>query len=215
MKKILIGLIAGVCILTVEANTSDLNYTNYTSLTIPVNEKLDILFKTTINFRDDMSEHDMSWMDLGFEYKTYNWLSLGLNYRGFWVKPVDEWSYENRPHINATLKWSMYGFRLSNCCRFELRDFESPKKNDIRYRNIVDIIPPVRFTRLKITPFVHDEMFYSFNADKLNMNWLDTGAIFNIIGNFKGGLFYRWQYAELGVDWSSINILGTMMLYSF
>ena len=163
-----------------------------------------------------MHEHFMHWFYAGFDFKAYDWLDLGFWYRRVREKSASGgWDTERRPMLDLVFKTKINKFNLSNRCRFERRDYKGPAEDDFRYRNEIKLVPPVSWTKFKITPYIEDELFYGFNEDKLGMHWLTVGLSAGITKNIKTGISYRFQDVNKPGGWESKNVLGTTVIFLF
>ena len=124
------------------------------------------------------------------------------------------WSYENRPHLNATLKYALEGFKLSDRSRLEYRDKETGD-DGWRYKNKFSIKYPITVKGFEISPYVADEIFVDFIEEKLSRNRLYAGMDFKVLKNLKLDVFYLWQTSEKSDDWTDYNVLGTKVKLSF
>jgi len=152
---------------------------------------------------------------LGLTYSgLFKWLDIGANFRLVFEEKNDDWQYENRPHLNATFKYEINGFKLSDRNRFEYRDKEN-SCNGWRYRNKFAIKLPLQLTRFEIQPYVADEIFVDFIKEKFNRNRLYCGVDFRIFKNLKAEIYYLWQIDEKNDEWIDINVLGTKLKLTF
>ncbi|MBU4140893.1 MAG: DUF2490 domain-containing protein, partial [Candidatus Omnitrophica bacterium] len=125
-----------------------------------------------------------------------------------------DWKYENRPHLNATVKLKLGDFKLSNRGRFEYRNREGADTL-WRYRNKFTIKFPFKLTQLEIQPYVADEIFVDFDKEELNRNRLYAGFSLKLLKNLKGEIYYLRQSSKKSGRWTDYNVLGTKVKLSF
>lgn len=161
------------------------------------------------NFYYEHSDFGVVWSGLA------KWIDLGLNYRHVFEERSSQWREENRPHLNATVKWKLFGIDFSNRGRLEYRNREKAE-DFLRYRNKFTVKVPFKLTKFKIQPYVADEIFYDFNQETLNRNRFYTGITFKLLGNLKGDIFYLLERSENSSNkWFDYNVLGTKLKLAF
>jgi hypothetical protein len=181
-----------------------------------INKDWGCTFEEEMRFKDGGGEFYYHHSDLGFVYKSLaNWIDLGVNFRKVYSKDSSgEWTQEDRPHLNATLKGKVFGLDVSDRSRLEYRDRENEK--DIwRYRNKVTVKLPVELTALKLQPYVAEEVFINLDGEGFNRNRLAGGFYINLSKNIKGDIYYLWQTTESDGKWEDINVIGTGLKFYF
>jgi len=96
----------------------------------------------------------------------------------------------------------------------EYRDREN-KKDVWRYRNKFMMKIPLELTKLKLQPYLADEVFINLDKEGYNRNRLYSGVAFNLSKNVKGEIYYLWQSSRSGGGWNEINVLGTQLKFYF
>ena len=75
---------------------------------------------------------------------------------------------------------------------------------------------PVALTALEIKPYVADEIFYNFNADRLNGHRVQAGLFVPLHEKIRLELFYFWHiHEEDDSDWSDVNVIGSYFRFQF
>lgn len=171
--------------------------------------KLDVEFR----FGDNCSELYHQYSEMGLSYRCSGWFDLGLNYRQIYEKKGDAWRQENRPHLNATFKWSWLNLKFEDRSRLEYRIREG-KDNIFRYRNKLTVKLP-KLTEFKIEPYIAGEPFYDFDANEVNKNRLYAGMSFTAVKNLKADIYYMFEGNKMNDSWTNINILGTTFKCGF
>jgi hypothetical protein len=217
MRRIII-FIVGVMLVSNYSfafDDGDFQYWNTESISWKVNRDWKIEFEQEFRFGDNAGNFYYEHSDLGLIYSGFaEWLDLGLNYRQISEKKSGEWKEENRPHINAILKWEFQDLSFSNRSRLAYRNREDAD-NFWHYRNKLTIGFPWKLTGFDIQPYMADEIFYDFDEDTLNRNRLYTGASLKLLKDLKAEIYYLWQTSKKNDDWSDVNILGTNVKLNF
>lgn len=208
-------LLMSLFLLTAEA--SDWNYRTLSIIKWRFADRWAVKSTSQSNFRNDMRDHYFTWADIGFEYELYDWLNVGLAYRLVREKSTaGVWATERRPMVDFDFKTKISNVKVSNRCRFERQDYKSPLTKDVfRYRHATKLTPPISWTKLKITPYIENEIFYNFNTGYLEMNWLTTGVSWKLTKNLIADISYRFQNVNKPSGWESVNVLGTKMMLLF
>ncbi|MBN2482800.1 MAG: DUF2490 domain-containing protein [Candidatus Omnitrophica bacterium] len=193
----------------------DFQYWNNESISWKVNENWKVTLEEELRFGDDGGNIYYQHSDLGVVYSGIaSWLDVGVNYRYVREERNSRWKDDSQPHLNATVKWSRFGFSLSDRSRFEYREREDAE-DYWRYRNNFTVKLPWKFTRFEIRPFVADEIFYDFDAETLNKNRFFSGISFKITKQVSGDIFYLWETSEKNEKWNDLHVLGTKIKLNF
>ncbi|MEW6102193.1 MAG: DUF2490 domain-containing protein [Candidatus Omnitrophota bacterium] len=179
-----------------------------------LNDYLKAVFEVEVRFGDDINRYIYQSEDAGIVYAAFDWLDLGANFRYVLADNGGQWEHEARPHLNATLKAKYLGADISNRSRFEYR-YLTRTKDTGRYRNLTEIMLPLEWSVLEISPFVREEAFLKFDQDDYNENRLSSGASFKIAKNLKMEFYYLWQRLKSVGKWKDINVLGTQLKLLF
>ncbi|MBU2541658.1 MAG: DUF2490 domain-containing protein [Candidatus Omnitrophica bacterium] len=218
-----VGSIIGICGFLVlfayklcfAFDDGDFQYWNTESASWKINDDWKGQFEVEFRYGDDASNFYYQHSDLGFVYSgVVEWLDLGINYRQAFEEKSSIWRYENIPHFNATVKWKLLDFSLSNRARLEYKNREEAD-NYWRYRNKFTLKVPIKLTRLELEPYIADEIFYDFDKETLNRNRLYTGFNLKLFTNLKTDIFYLWQSSEKNDEWDDYHVLGTKLKFSF
>ncbi|MDP8299651.1 MAG: DUF2490 domain-containing protein, partial [Candidatus Tantalella remota] len=174
-----------------------------------INDRLKFKAEQELRFGNNVSEFYYTHTDGGFAFKAADALYFGVNYRLIYEKNSNgKWKLENRPHVNATLKWKLYGFKFSDRNRMELRIRDG--KDDVwRYRNELTVKYPWKWTKMEIQPYTADEIFVDLHSGNLSRNRIYNGFTFKLFEHLKGDLFYLWQISRSDkAKWTAYNVLG-------
>ncbi len=179
-----------------------------------INKVSKITFEQEFRWGDDASDFYYQHYDAGFLYSANEHLDLGINYRQVYEKKNDKFREENRPHINAILKYAIAGFKLDDRNRLEYRHFDW-QEDFWEYRNKFALKFPWKFTKLAIQPYLADEIFLTLNGIDLTRNRLYGGFGFTIFRNVKGEIYYLLQSSKKSGSWTDANVVGTKIKLAF
>ncbi len=171
----------------------DFQYWNTEMASWKISDDLKVNLEQEPRFGDNAVNPYYNHTDIGISYSgLYDWLVLGLNYRYVNEEKSSGWQEENRPHLNAAVKFELAEFDFSNRGRLEYRNKEDAD-NYFRYRNKLAIKFPFKFTVLEIQPYVADELFYDFGSERLNRNRFYSGVILKLFGDLSGEVYYVFE----------------------
>ncbi|MDD4939552.1 MAG: DUF2490 domain-containing protein [Candidatus Omnitrophica bacterium] len=179
-----------------------------------INKGSKITLEEEFRWADDAGEFFYHHYDAGFVYSINKHLDLGANYRQVYEKKKGDFREENRPHLNAALKYDVYGFKIDDRNRIEYRHFEY-QADAWRYRNKFTIKFPWKFTKLQIQPYLADEIFLDLQNKAFSRNRFYSGVGVNVTKNIKGEVFYLLQSSRSGKIWVDSNVLGTKLKILF
>ncbi len=187
---------------------------------LEITEKKKIELKEEFRFGDNAEDFYYHHYDVGLSH-SLNKLDFKINYRQVYKKRKNKFREENRPHINAILKFNLGAFKLSNRHRLEYRHFDY--KPDIwRYRSKLSIkFPSIELTKssIKLTigiqPYLANEIFLNFQGKSFSRNRFYCGFDMRLTKRLKVGLYYLLQSSRHKNKWKDINVLGTKMKLVF
>ena len=185
----------------------DFQLWNTTFLESKLNEQWKFKLEQEFRFGDSATQHYYNHTDGGLTFKVTDGLYFGGNYRQIFEKTTGEWKYENRPHFHATVKFKPYGFEIKNRGRWEYRIRED-KDDTGRFRNKVTFTYPIKLEKVKLYPYVADEIFVSLENGRLNRNRAYVGLGAKFLEHFKAEVFYMRQSSEKKRTWTDYNVLG-------
>ena len=187
-------------------NTQDVSFS--------VKEKVKLLLETESGFTNKMREYFYQHTEGGVEYAATSWLDLEFAYRHIWEREGAKWETENRPHINAMVKWAWWMFDLSNRSRVEFRVRQN--KDDVtRYRNETGIEWSVPGTNKRLALFITDDVFVDFDIGRINGNKLEAGVITKLAERINLEIFFIKESCKAEEKWQDVNGLGTKLKFAF
>ncbi|HED10957.1 MAG TPA: DUF2490 domain-containing protein [Caldithrix abyssi] len=165
-------------------------------------------------FGNNASDLYYTHTDMGVTYKLTTHLSLGVNFREIFEKKNGVLIEENRPHVNAIVKWKWLDFKLSDRSRLEYRILKN-KANSWRYRNKLGLVYPAKWSAMEIQPYLADEIFIDFAAAEYNRNRLYAGFKARLSDKLGTDIFYLWQSSKKNDSWVNFNIVGLKLKVVF
>lgn len=148
----------------------------------------------------------------GAAYQAGKHLLLGADYMQVrqtrMVGRKDIWYWEERPRIYTTLQAKYEGFALDIRNLLEFR-IKQNTEDTLRYRNMVTLTAPWKWTRLEIQPYAANEVFFESNRNGLVEDRAYAGVKYHLWKQLYGSLFYLRQFSKNSIaKWKDINILG-------
>lgn len=195
----------------------DFEYWTKATFLIPIKEHWQFGFEQKLGFEDEGRRLDHQMQDYGLLYsEPGDWLKLFAVVKVVHEKSDrrDAWVRETRPHLNAAVFSKFFGADMINRSRIEYRDVED---KDIvwRFRHKLIFLSPVTFTAGQITPYLGNEIFYNFNADRLYKHRVCAGLLVPLHEKIRLELFYYWDIEEQTESWHDTNILGSYVRFKF
>jgi hypothetical protein len=171
-------------------------------------------FKCGTSFRrdDDGDRLYFSLVEFGFDRKVANFLTLGAYYAHVNQGQGSSWGVEYRPHVNATLKWTLGPLNLSDRNRLEFRTIQC--ETNTRYRNRL-MVSLNALRSAPASPYVAVEPFYDFKAEEMNKNRTYAGAIVKFGGGLGADLYYMYESRLKNDEWTGVPVAGATLTYSF
>ena len=222
-KRECIGILVVISFVVLFPNLSfafddgDFQYWNTEGASWKISNDSKVNLEQEFRFGDNAGNPYYNHTDIGISYSgLYDWLVLGLNYRHVNEEKSSGWKVENRPHLNATVKFELAELNFSNRGRLEYRNKEDAD-NYFRYRNKFAVKFPFKLTDFAIQPYVADEWFYDFDSKRLNRNRFYSGIIFKLLDNLSGEVYYLLERNESSSTkkWTDVNVLGTKLKIYF
>ena len=159
-------------------------------------------------FGEDATELYYQHYDFGFVYGFDKRLDLGFFYRLVFERYKKKWREEDMPNVNATIKLDFWKFKFDDRNRIEFRHFRY-QDDSIRYRNKFALRYPVDFKKMKISPYLSDEVFITSTGAGFNENRFCPGVEFELTKNAKADFYYMLKENRVrGSKWTWVNALG-------
>jgi hypothetical protein len=210
----LIALSLGLLLLLDTPVLADWQFWNGYSISGRLSERWKAKLQQDFRFDQDSGSLFLHQTDAGLAYAVTEWLDMGVNYRQIYQKDSGEWLEENRPHVNITFKWKWYNFMFSDRNRGEYRNRE--KKDDIwRYRNRLTVTSPIQWTKLRITPYISDEIIAQ-DGEGFKQNRLSAGFKAKLMKHLDTQISYLLRMEkDSDDDWVDTDIIGLNIMLVF
>jgi hypothetical protein len=193
----------------------DFQIWNIDSQNIEVTKNVKLSMEQEFRFGENASE---------FYYQHYEWgalfgfdkmLDIAFCYRLVLDKYKHKWREEDQPNVNATLKLDIWKFKIDDRNRIEYRHYRF-KEDSARYRNKFGVKLPLEFLKIKVSPYVSDEIFIASDSTGFNENRLSSGVEFELTKYAKADICYMFKSNRIIYDkWNSANVLVTKMKIAF
>jgi hypothetical protein len=194
---------------TLPSETDNQNW-NDLFLIVPVAGPVDFVMQGTIRNGRNITRPVDERIGVGFSFRIGKYVTVIPNYLHIRMQPFEGRSvYENRLSVQATLRFPVGRFTISDRNAFERR-LRNPGIDATRYRNRLQIEHPIGPAKQKLSLFVSDEIFYdwSFNAWVRNRFAIGTSKVLN--KQLTLDLYYMRQNDSRSVP-GDLNIIGTAL----
>ena len=200
------------------SSDEDFRYWMKATFLIPIAKQWEFGFEQKMGFEDEARRLDHHAQDFCLSHTNANgWLKLygALKTAHAPTDLRDDWIHEIRPHASIAVLSEFRGIDVINRSRLEFRNFED-YDNVWRFRHKIRVDSPVTFTPLRIEPYVAEEIFYNFNADRFYGNRVQAGLFIPLHEKVRLDLFYFWHIQKQDDhDWSSVNVIGSYVRFKF
>jgi len=177
---------------------------------IPMTKDIDFNILGTLRLGRDISRPVDERLGLGFTFRFGPHVQIAPNYLYIATQPVrNRRGWESRLSLPVTLRFNVEKFRFSDRNLFERR-IRNPGISSTRYRNRLQIEHPVGSTKLRLSLFVADEVFYDWSIDRWVRNRFSVGGskVFN--KHFTQDIYYLRQNDGVSVP-GDLNVIGTTL----
>jgi hypothetical protein len=152
-------------------------------------------------------------------YKVCQYLIAGAEYQQIrntrTVGKKTVWYWEEVPRIWLTPQVKIKGFLLEDRNMLEFRIKEDARYTT-RYRNMVTLTAPWKWTRYEIQPYTANEIFLETSKNGMVEDRYYAGFKVHLWGPVYGSIYYlRHSTKNAIAKWTSLNILGTNLKISF
>jgi len=134
-----------------------------------VTEHIDLRAKQSFRTENDAGTLGTYYIEAALVTHLTTWLDLSPAYRQQVTKDKGQWLDENRPYVDATIKWKLLNLAFSDRNRFEYR-FRQARDDTFRYRNKLSSVFPKKWTPLELQPYVAGEAFFDEGVKATDRN---------------------------------------------
>jgi hypothetical protein len=179
-------------------------------IAVPVTSTIDFNILSGVRLGRDISHPVDERIGAGFSFKLGKYLTLSPNYLYIGTQPFEgRRGWESRLSLPITVRFALDKFRLSDRNLFERR-FRNPGIASTRYRNRLQVEHSVGPSKLGLSLFVADEVFYDWSVNRWVRNRFTAGAskVFN--KHFTQDLYYLRQNDGVSRP-GDLNVIGTTL----
>ena len=156
---------------------------------------------------------------LAADYKPFQYLAMGAEYQEIRttrvVKKQDKWFWDQVPRIYLTPQLPFKGFLLEDRNMLEFR-IRQDARFTLRYRNLVTLTAPWKWTPLQFQPYTANETFFETQRNGFIEDRFFSGFKVHWWGPVYGSIYYLRQSSKNAIaKWTSLNILGTSLKVCF
>lgn len=178
---------------------SNLIYRTEVSVEAGVTDRLSARITGKFRFHDK-AVHYYTSTDIELNYEFLQWLTAGIAYRHLYTLESGQWYDEDRPQFQGQIKWSRADWKLKNRVRLEYR-MKQGEDGYLRFRNMLALKSPWKWSRLKINPYLADEVFID-RQNGLHKNRVYAGAVHKLSGHVSLNIYYILETDKGDGDWN-------------
>ena len=214
-KTILFVCIAVARLLCVAgAAADDGQYWNKLTLQHNLNSKWETHLALHSRVVNNFSDPRVYYTAPGFLFHLSQRFAFGLNYKLQRVKVKSGWTNEHRIEIQPLLaKWTWDKLRLSWRNRLEYRNIEGAVEWRLRER--LELKRALNWRGVEFSPFLAEEVFYSFRMGDFDQNRLSLGIAKKITSALTLDVFYMHKRNNRRGSQFSEHILETDFKINF
>jgi hypothetical protein len=191
------------------AQNEDLNLWTSAGIEKKLSRRFSIALSEELRLKENISQFDMTYTNLGVKFKLSKKIRLSLYYRFIQKQRLDEsMSFRHRIYGDVSFHFKFNRFLIVDRIRYQaqVKDYYSSEFGSLpedNLRNRLELKYDIK--KKPIMPYIGGEIAYQFmnpakpeQADQLNLARIFTGLEFTILDNHSLDLFYMVQQ-ELNV----------------
>jgi len=179
------------------------------------NKNWRMVLEEEFRYCNDASELYYQHYDFGIACDVNKYLTASIEYRQIYEGEKGKFKPEFQPNFNITPKYELYGFKIEDRNRLELKFYDDNREDAVEYRNKLLVKAPWKFTDLGIQPYVSDEVFVRVNGMAFRRNRFAAGVTLDLLKGIRGDIYYMLQSTKQSGRWTDANILGLKLKVSF
>ena len=191
-------VVSSICCVSVFAE-SDFVYQSEFEVEAGLTDRLSAEFGTVFVFNDDANKHDETEIEIGLNYEVSNRLEMGAGYLQKYSSSDDGWEDENRPFVNASVKWKWVDWEWSNRAKLEYR-MKQDQDAYFRLKNKLEVKSPWKWTKLEINPYAADQIYID-EEDDFYKNKTNLGVGMKFSEHVYGDIHYYLEVEKDDGDW--------------
>jgi len=205
-----------LCALSVLASAQAIQSDNQiwsdVQLAIPLTKQFDFNLLGTLRLGRDISRPVDERFGLGFTFRWGKYFTVSPNYLHIEMQPFrGRKVWEERLTVPVTLRFALEKWRFSDRNQVERR-LRNNGVRSTRYRNRFQVEHPVGSSKLALSLFVADEVFYDWSLDRWVRNRFSVGGIKVFNKHYTQEFYYLRQNDGLSLP-GDLNVIGTTLRF--
>lgn len=183
-------------------------------LTVPVNQRFDLLINGQLRSGNDLRDFADARASIGAAFKANKHLTLTSNYfRILMRQPVTaRRTLEHRFSFAAIVRFpDLEKIVITDRNLVERRLFDA-RPSTVRYRNRLQVERPFSIGKVGVQLFVSDEVFYDSGARAWTRNRTTVGGSHTFNKHFTGELYYMRQWDARSRP-GDLHVIGTNLRF--
>lgn len=195
-----------------QTNETESYLWNYSSVSKAINRKNELQLGEKLHYSISDSQINYHHFDFIFYHHFNENFTLGLAVRNAYSGISENQISEVTPQIYGVYKGILKKLSVNWSNRLDYRNFETGEKQT-RYRNKLTLTLLNSYTKVRIQPYLAEEMFVKFNEDGL-YNVRFFGGLYLLETNyFKVDMYYCYIMLDQGVNWGHQNVKGLNLYF--
>ena len=189
---------------------SDNQFWSDVQVAVPLTKDIDFNMLGTLRLGRDISRPVDERIGTGFTFRFGQHLQIAPNYLYIATQPIrNRRLWESRLSLPVTLRFNVEKFRFSDRNLFERR-IRNLGITSTRYRNRFLVEHPVGPSKLGLSLFVGDEVFYDWSVDRWIRNRFAVGGTKVFNKHFTLDIYYLRQNDGVSIP-GDLNVIGTTL----
>ncbi len=181
-------------------------------LAVPMTKNIDFNMLGTLRLGRDISRPVDERVGVGFTFRWGKYVTLSPNWLQIGMQPFPGRKvWESRVTLPVTLRFAAEKWRFSDRNQFERRWRNNGAKS-WRYRNRFQVEHPVGSSKLGLSLFVADEVFYDWSIDRWVRNRFSIGGIKVFNKHYTQEFYYLRQNDGVSLP-GDLNVIGTTLRF--
>jgi hypothetical protein len=177
---------------------------------VSMTKDIDFNILGTLRVGRDISRPVDERIGMGFTFRLGQHVQIAPNYLYIATQPVrNRRLWENRLSLPVTLRFNVQKFRLSDRNLFERR-FRNLGIVSTRYRNRLQVEHPVGSSKLGLSLYVADEVFYDWTLERWSRNRFTIGGTKVFNKHLTQDIYYLRQNDGVSIP-GDLNVIGTTL----
>lgn len=210
-KLLLLIFLVGLVSLAFAQNDRSSYLWNTMSLVAGLGDRSSLCIATRTQYQASKDTRELTYLDCSFIRTMNSWFRLGLAFRAVQMPKETGDVYEYRPQLITTVYNNQHGIQYRSTNRLEHRSFNNGNTHFRYYHNIVVDFPA--FAPKIPAIYLEEELFTKLNDERLHLARIYGGLHMYEQPHFIVDLFYIWQQAKAGGEWSGSDVFGLNLTF--